>query len=313
MNDLIKKGLLFLVGLLVLSAIIFCTKIFYSECFTNEVFAEETSNKTQNNSTVFINISQIPFPKELDFCGERVPLENPEVRERAEREFYLLLQQQGQLALYLKRAGRFFPIYERVLKEMNLPDDLKYLSVAESALFQSRSSANAFGLWQFMEATAKSHGLRIDKFVDERANVEKSTRAALTYLSSRHKNFGSWALAAAAYNMGATGLRNAMNNQKVDNYYDLFLNSETSRFVFRIVIIKELMKNAQKYGIDFAEDELYSFGNIKTITVNAAIPNLTEWAARHNNLLKDVRLLNPWILTNELPSGNWKILVYDKK
>jgi len=312
MNDLIKKCLLFGSGLIVLGVIIFCTKMFYSECLANEIQAEQTKPIEQNNSNVFINISQIPFPKELDFCGERVPLENPEVRERAEREFYLLLQQQGQLALYLKRAGRFFPIYERIIKEMNLPDDLKYLSVAESALFQSRSSANAFGLWQFMEATARNHGLRIDKFVDERAHVEKSTLAALTYLAGGYRTFGSWALTAAAYNMGRTGVRNAMNRQNVDNYYDLFLNQETSRFVFRIVIIKELMKNAKKYGIDFSEDELYSFGKTRTVTVNGAIPNLVDWAASHNNLLKDVRLLNPWILTNELPNGKWEIMIYDK-
>ena len=307
-----KRCLLFISGLLVLGAIIFCSRMFYSECFANEVLTEQPKSAAQNNSTVFINISKIPFPKELDFCGEKVPLDNPEVRERAEREFYLLLQQQGQLALYLKRSGKYFPIYERIIKEMNLPDDLKYLSVAESALFQSRSSKNAFGLWQFMEATAKSYGLRVDKFVDERSHFEKSTRAALTYLSASNKSFGSWTLAAAAYNMGNAGVRNAINNQKVNNYYDLFLNEETSRFIFRIIIIKELMKNSKKYGIDFSQDELYSFGKTRTVKVDGAIPNLIEWAAKHNNLYKDVRLLNPWILTAELPNGKWEIVIYDK-
>ena len=319
MNDFIKNGLFISLGLLTVGAIIFLassgffTSKIFPEGFANDVQIVEKPNSNQSiNSPVFINISQIPFPKELDFCGEKVPLHIPEVRERAEREFYLLLQQQGQLALYLKRANRFFPIYERIIKEMNLPDDLKYVSVAESALFQSRSHRDAFGLWQFMEATAREYGLRVDKYVDERANVEKSTRAALTYLQRGHRSFGSWALAAAGYNMGNAGLRRAMTRQNVDNYYDLFLNEETSRFVFRIIIIKELMKNAKKYGIDFPADELYCFGNIRTVKVNGSIPDLFEWSARHKNLYKDVRLLNPWIRTDQLPNGNWEIIIYDK-
>lgn len=131
------------------------------------------------------------LPDELDFCGERVPLNNPEVKERAEREFYLLLQQKGQVVLYIKRAGKYFPTYERLLKEQSLPDDLKYLSVAESALYQSRSSKSAYGLWQFMEGTGKTYGLQINKFVDERANVEKSTAAAIKYLANGKKSLGS--------------------------------------------------------------------------------------------------------------------------
>ena len=314
-NNLIKKFLWFVLGFLVLVAIVFLSKTFLSESFASEnrgVRVEEVRATGQDDSPVFINISKIPFPTELDFCGERVPLENPEIRIRAEREFYLLLQQPGQLALYIKRSGKYFPLYERIIKEMNLPDDLKYLSVAESALFQSRSSKDAFGLWQFMEGTARSYGLRVDKYVDERAHFEKSTRAALTYLSASRRSLGSWTLAAAGYNMGNTGVRNAMTRQKVDNYYDLWLNEETSRFIFRIVIIKELMKNSKKYGIDFSQDELYNFGRTKIVTVNGAIANLYDWALSHNNLYKDVKILNPWIRTTELPTGKWEITIYDK-
>jgi hypothetical protein len=258
-------------------------------------------------------ISNLKLPTELDFCGERVPLNNSEIRERAEREYYLLLQQPGQLALYLKRAGRYFQVYEKSLKKMNLPDDLKYLSVAESALIQARSSKSALGLWQFMEGTAKTYGLRVDKYVDERLNVEKSTEAALKYLSSGKKSLGSWTLAAAGYNMGNQGVRNAMNKQKVDNYFDLYLNEETSRFIFRIVLIKEFMKNAARYGLNFAQSAKYEDKNTKSITINGDIPNLYEWAKANHNLYKDIKLLNPWILTDELPSGKWEILIYDKK
>ena len=252
------------------------------------------------------------LPSELSWCNEKVPLTDPEVRERAEREFYLLLQQKGQIVLYIKRSGKYFPIFEKIIKEQNLPDDLKYLSVAESALYMSRSSKSAFGLWQFMEGTAKTYGLRVDKFVDERANIIKSTNAAMKYLSSSKKSFGSWTLAAAAYNMGNTGVSNALKNQSIDNYWDLYLNEETSRFIFRIVLIKEIMKNPERYGIFVNEKDKYSLGKTKIEKVNGKIDDLIKWAKSKKNSYKDVRLLNPWILTNGLPDGNWEITIYDK-
>ncbi len=278
----------------------------------NKCKSEEFKGKTIKNSKIFTWISDVSFPKKLDFCGERVPLESPDIRERAEREFYLLLQQPGQLCLYLKRAGRYFPIYEKIIAEQNLPEDLKYLSVAESALYQSRSSKNALGLWQFMKGAGRLYGLTINKFIDERCNVEKSTYAAMKYLKNGKKNLGAWTLAAAGYNMGNAGVRKAMESQNVSNYYDLFLNEETSRFIFRIVIIKELMENARKYGLDFTKDELYSFGDVKKIKVSGSIKNLKKWALSKKYLYKDIKLLNPWILKNKLPQGEWEILVPQK-
>lgn len=299
------------------------------ECKPN---TSSTNNKTLNNNIISNNksnnnlvdnnliaetqnilefISRVKLPSKLDFCGELVPLENPEVKERAEREFYLLLQQPGQLVLYLKRAGKYFSIYEKIIAENNLPDDLKYLSVAESALYQSRSAKNAFGLWQFMEGTAKSYGLRVDEWVDERSHFEKSTRAALKYLKNGKDGFGSWTLAAAGYNMGNSGVRSAMNKQGVNNYYDLYLNEETSRFVFRIVIIKELMKNAAKYGLNFSPGDLYSFGKTKTIKLNTQIDDLQKWALEKNTTYKNLKILNPWMLKDKLPIGNWEIVLPD--
>lgn len=273
----------------------------------NAYYGKDTDKYNSKESNGELVIPE--FPKQLDFCGERVPLEIPEVRERAEREFYLLLQQSGQLCLYLKRAGVYFPIYEKLLRENNMPTDLKYLSVAESALFQSRSSKEAFGLWQLMKGTAQSHGLIVNDFIDERANVAKSTKAALKYLSNAKKTLGSWTLAAAGYNMGVAGVKNALATQGVNNYYDLYLNSETSRFVFRIVIIKEFMSNADKYGLNFSEDELYSLGSTKTIKVKGPVEDLISWSKLNHYLYKDVRLLNPWILKTKLPAGDWELLV----
>ncbi len=258
------------------------------------------TDRTAKPINHFEYISSVELPAELDFCGERVPLEIPEVRERAEREFYLLLQQPGQIMLYLKRSGRYFPMYERILKETGLPDDLKYLSVAESALYMARSSKNAIGLWQFMARTAKVMGLRVDGLVDERRHPEKSTRAALKYLEQGYKEHGSWILAAGGYNMGHTNIIKSMKRQSGDDYFDLFLNSETSRFVFRIVMIKELMKDAEKYGFVLGNKDYYRMPKNKIITVSKAIKNLSDWARSVGTTYKDVKLLNPWILKRSL-------------
>lgn len=256
------------------------------------------------------NISDYKLPKSLEWCGEQVPLDIEEVRERAEREFYLLLQQPGQMVLYLKRAGRFFPVFERVIKEHKMPDDLKYLSVAESALFMSRSAKDAVGLWQFIPSTGKAMGLIIDDYVDERRHIEKSTNAALRYLKQGFNSYKSWYMAAAGYNMGYTNLDNNVKFQSTENYFDLFLNEETSRYILRIVIIKELMKNAAKYGFNLGDNEIYIPNKTKKVKITTKITNLAEWAKEQGTTYKHVKLYNPWILKRELPAppkGYWEI------
>lgn len=306
-NKLVFRDLFFTV--LVFSVLITVAFVVV-ECKPNQTYDNLNNNLSNKSSLNILGlVSNLKLPDKLDFCGEPVPLEDPEIRERAEREFYLLLQQPGQLVLYLKRSGKYFPIYEKIIAENNLPDDLKYLSVAESALYQSRSAKNAFGLWQFMEGTARSYGLRVDDWVDERSHFEKSTRAALKYLKNGRDVLGSWTLAAAGYNMGNTGVQNAMSKQSSNNYYDLFLNEETSRFVFRIVIIKELMKNSANYGINFTQEDVYSLGEFKTINIKGAVDDLAKWAKENNTSYKKIKLLNPWILKDKLPSGDWTILV----
>lgn len=270
----------------------------------NSCYAEQNNqrNTSQAEKSYFEQISSFTLPDKLELCGERLPLEIPEVRERAEREFYMLLQQPGQIILYLKRSGRYFPMYEKLIKENGLPDDVKYLSVAESALYQSRSSKGAEGLWQFMEGTARSYNMRVDKDVDERRHPEKSTRAALTYLKRSFASYKSWAATFASYNMGQSGVSNAMAFQDSDSYYDLFLNEETSRFVFRIAIIKEIMSNSEKYGFKIPKWERYSPDNVRSVKVDGAIANLAEWAKANGTSYKDVKLLNPWILGRSLPA-----------
>ncbi len=247
-------------------------------------------------------LASLKFPEKLSFCGERVPLEIPEVRERAEREFYLNLQSPGQLILYIKRSGRYFPMFERMLKEENVPDDLKYLAVAESALFMARSTKDAVGMWQFIPATGKRMGLQIDEFVDERRNPEKSTRAAIEYLRNGFVKRKSWTLAAAGYNMGHENVNDNLEFQDKNSFYDLYLNEETSRYILRIAVIKEILEHAESYGITIDTKDVYHPDNVTLIECDSAIPDLTAWAEKHNTTYKDVKILNPWILKRSLPA-----------
>ncbi len=270
---------------------------------------------TQESGNFLSYLSKLRLPDNLSFCGERVPLEIPEVRERAEREFYLNLQSPGQIILYAKRAGRYFPLFEKILKSEGAPDDLKYLALAESALFMARSAKDAVGLWQFIPATGKHLGLQIDEYVDERRNPEKSTYAAIKYLKNGYKTANSWTLAAAGYNMGHENLQENLGFQGKNNYYDLFLNEETSRYILRIVIVKEILSNPTKYGLFLDPSDTYQQEKTQTIVWREDIPSLSEWALVQGTTYKDVKLLNPWILKRSLPkpkSGSYSIQIPKK-
>ena len=262
--------------------------------------------------TMNANLSQIEMPRQIDFAGEKMPLEDPEVRKRFEREMLLNLQSEGQIMLYLKRSGEVFDMYDRILKEAGAPLDLKYLSVAESALFQSQSSAGAVGLWQFIPATGRRYGLRIDEYVDERRHPEKSTRAAAKYLMDNYARYNSWYLAMAAYNMGEGATNDDLSFQRQRSFFDLYVNEETSRYPFRIMAIKEIMTNPRKYGFVVSEKDYYRLPKSKTVTVSQAIPNLATWAESQGSTYKHVKLANPWILKRTLPapgSTPYEILV----
>lgn len=259
------------------------------------------------------NISTFHLPKKLDFCGESVPLDDHEVRKRMDREFLLNLQWDGQAMLYLKRSGEYFDLFSRILKEEGAPDDLKFLSVAESALFMAQSSRGAVGLWQFIPETGKRYGLRIDDAVDERRDPEKSTRAAVRYLKDNYARFGSWSLAACAYNQGEGATADDLTFQRGTTYFDLYLNEETSRYLFRIVAIKEIMTHPDRYGYYLGRKDYYQTPPSRQVTVRDAIPNLSAWASEQGTTYKNVKLLNPWILHRALPSpgssGAWVIRI----
>jgi membrane-bound lytic murein transglycosylase D len=241
-----------------------------------KIFSWNTSNR--NEVTIVNHLAVIHPPDIVFICGERIPLEIPDVRERFEREFYLEFDE-NQLILDLKRCGKYMPFIESKIKERGLPSDLKFLAIAESRLIENAySSKGAAGLWQLMPETARKYGLRIDDYIDERLNIQKSTDAALSYLQDLYNKFNSWTLALAAYNAGEARISDALQFQWVDNYFDLHLNRETARFIFRVAAIKELISNAKRYGFVIDTTKLFKPPDVKYVSVRGPIQNLAVWA-----------------------------------
>jgi membrane-bound lytic murein transglycosylase D len=245
-------------------------------------------------------------PKELNFAGEPVPLNQFDVRERIDRELMINVYWQSQTLLLIKRAHRWFPVIEPILKKNNVPDDFKYLSVAESGLTNVVSPANAVGFWQFVEATGKTYGLEINDEVDERYNVEQSTEAACTYFNKAFSQYGSWTLAAASYNMGTTGIDKQIEKQKVHSYYDLLLNDETFRYVFRILAIKEMITHPVQYGFYFRMQDLYAPFEYTLLNIDSSVADFADFSLRNKINYKTLKLLNPWLRQNYLTNKDRK-------
>ena len=257
----------------------------------------DTNEDKQYKQQVFNEyaIFAVPMPDSLYFAGEIVPLKDSDVYERVDRELHVNTYWQSNGLLMFKRANKYFPIIEPILKKNNIPDDFKYLCVIESGMQNVVSPSGAAGFWQFMKATAKENNLEVSAEVDERYHLEKSTQAACTYLLEAKQKFGSWSLAAASYNMGMTGLEKQLARQKVNNYYDLLLNSETSRYVMRMVAVKEIMENPDKYGFNFREKDLYQLQKTKTVVIDSAIADMADFANTFNMNYKSLKNNNPWL------------------
>ena len=246
------------------------------------------------------------FPAEIDFAGEKTPLQISDVRERLDRELLINANLDATTALIIKRANRVFPIIEPILQRNNIPDDFKYLAVIESALLNAVSSSGAKGVWQFMPDTAKERGMEVNDIVDERYHLEKSTEAACKYLQAAKDKFGSWTLAAASYNGGMTGVSRKIEEQQVANYYDLALTEETSRYVFRILALKEIMKNPDKYGFSIFSSDLYSKLPTKKIEVDSTITDLASFAKTQGINYKILKIHNPWLRDRKLTNNSKK-------
>ncbi len=240
------------------------------------------------------------FPTAVDFAGETTPLQISDVRERLDRELLINANLDASTVLIIRRANRAFPIIEPILQQYGVPNDFKYLAVIESGLMNATSPSGAKGIWQFMPDTARERGMEVNELVDERYHLEKSTEAACKYLLAAKAKFGSWTMAAASYNGGMSGLSRKIEEQKVSNYYDLGLTEETSRYVFRILALKEIMKQPALYGFSVYPTELYAPIPTKSVEVDSTITDLTGFALSQGINYKILKIHNPWLRDRKL-------------
>jgi membrane-bound lytic murein transglycosylase D len=239
-------------------------------------------------------------PASMTFAGEEVPLSLIDVREKLDRELLVNTYWHSNTFLMIKRANRWFEVIEPILEVEGIPSDFKYLALIESGLTNVVSPAGATGFWQFMKETGKSYDLEVTSEVDERYHVEKATIAACQYLNDAYDRFGDWALVAASYNMGMGGLNKRLNAQKVDNYWDLLLNNETGRYVYRILAVKEILSHPGDFGFVLEEDDMYHAYEVRTITVDSAITDLAAFALDQGINYKVLKTLNPWLKNSKL-------------
>lgn len=265
------------------------------QLFTFSFDKEEEENEHQATMEEAYKIFSLSPPKEINFATQMVPLSEPEVYERLDRELHSNTFFHSNTILYFKKANRWFPVIEPILKENGIPDDFKYLALIESGLRNVVSPAGAAGYWQFMKATGKEYGLVINGEVDERYHLEKATKAACQYLKSSYELYGDWALVAASYNAGKGKISKELIRQKADSYYDLLLVEETGRYVFRILAIKQIFENPKKYGFNIRKSDLYATMEYKTVMVDSAVTSFADFAKENNISYKILKHFNPWL------------------
>lgn len=268
----------------------------------------------QSSQKSFVSSHQIP--EQIFFCGDKINIGDPFIRESVEREFYSLLSKQGQIQLYLKRIGRYGKLIENYLNKNEMPRDLKYLSIHESALLPKiRSRSRAVGLWQFMTSSAHLYGLKVNKYIDERRDPEKATRAAIRYLKDLHKRFGTWPLALAAYNGGPNRVRKSIQRQNAKDFYDLTLPEETERYYFKIIATKIILSEPEKYGFDLSKDDFYLPHPTKKVqfTIYESRKYLDEIAEICDISLATLKALNPFLRADYLPSGTYSFNTYTEQ
>lgn len=249
-----------------------------------------------------LSVEMPPLPDTVSFCGKLIPINDFDLQERLDRELVINTYFRSSTIQYFKRANRYFDELSGILKEEGIPDDFKYLCLIESSLTQATSGAGARGFWQFMPETAKEYDLVIDEEIDERLNIEKSTRSACDFLKDANGKFNDWVLAAASYNRGVGGIQSDLKSQGVSSYFDLYLNEETSRYVFRILALKLIFESPESYG--FAPETMHLYQPIPTheVIIDGAVSDLRKWSLNHGSNFKMLKRLNPWILGSSLSS-----------
>lgn len=295
MNRILGYFLLAIVSVLTAAVIFLFVKI-----KPEEATVAEPVTDTMVFSEGMTFVTPVPLPDSVDFAGEKIPLELFYVREQLERELTVNTYWHSSTLLMLKRTARWFPVIEPVLLQEGVPDDFKYLAVAESGLLNVVSPAGASGFWQFLDKTGREYGLEVNKEVDDRYHVRKATEAACDYLKKSKEKFGSWTLAAASYNAGPKKIAETVQDQLTGNYFEMYLTDETSRYIFRILAIKYICENPEKYGFKLEQGDYYDPLMTKTIEVKNTVPSLAAFAKEHKISYRMLKELNPWLRSDRL-------------
>ena len=278
----------------------------YSKWRTGLSNSEYADAVTRNLKAIALDI-----PEKQEFAGEQVPVDMFYLREAFDRELITNVYWHSSTLFMLKRAHRFFPVIEPILAKNHIPDDFKYIVVAESNLTNAQSPSGAIGYWQFLKATGMMYGLEINDEIDERYNIEKATEAACRYLSDSYKNYNNWTLTAASYNSGPDNISKPMAAQKENNFYDLLLNPETSRYIYRILAIKEIFSDPAKYGFHYREKDLYPVIPVRKISIDSSIRDLGSFSHGLGINYKILKEFNPWLRKGSLTNKSRKVYVLD--
>lgn len=270
------------------------------------VFSNEKDPSYHERFIEKYGIYALELPSQLTFAGEQVPLENFDVRESLDKELLINTYWQSQTVLFIKKANRYFPIIEPILKKNGIPDDFKYIALIESGLDNVTSPAGAKGYWQFLKGTGREYGLEINGEVDERYHLEKSTEAACKYFAKAYNKFQNWTIVAASYNMGRTNIIRQIDRQKSSNYYDLILGAETGRYVYRILAAKLILEQPEIYGFNIRKKDLYPQLPTYKIKIDSAVPDFADFAINHNVNYKILKYFNPWLRENYLTNAKGK-------
>lgn len=297
-------------------------------CASSMSMAMDKSKEMTKVTPVYGNPTEthaMKVPKQVQFCNQTIDLRRMDIRERFDRELMAMNFMHSATLQMIKRANRYFPVIEPILKANNVPDDMKYLCCIESGMNpKSVSSVGAAGLWQFMSSTAQEYGLQVNSDVDERYHIEKSTVAACQYLKDAYEIYKDWNLVAASYNAGKRRITQELEKQKVDNYFDLYLNEETSRYVFRILACKWVLEHLKDYGFHLNTEDLYQPIAYKKVIVNTAVPDWAAFAVEQGTTYKQLKEANLWIKGNvmlnkagrlyevKIPASD-KALLFDEK
>ena len=276
------------------------------------VFVSTTGYSGSNDDPVsekereLYTVQGVVIPEEVSFAGEPMPLDLFDVKESLDRELLSNAYFHSQTIRLIRLANRYFPQIEPVLKKNLVPDDFKYLAVAESGLAQAVSPAKAVGFWQLLKGTALDYGLTVNTEVDERYHVGKSTQVACRYLIDSYKKYGNWTMTAASYNMGRRGVDRQIDRQKRENYYDLLLNEETARYLYRVVAFKMIFEDPSAYGFNLSENDFYPEIPVYSVEVDSAVADFADFAADHHTNYKVLKYLNPWLRDNKMTNSGRK-------